>query len=123
MLTGVEIEVAGGYVPEKAVRHKELIKLGQPGMCRWLGADPNPFEHGIELAYIVQAAVGLASLPLSTASIKMIIPRPPTHWVTERNRIRLCGAFSGNSIMLSPVEVQPLMLSKNASMGHIPTYR
>ena len=48
--------------------------------------------------------------------MKKTIPRPPIHWVNDRQKRRPWGSASTLSITVAPVVVKPDMFSKNASV-------
>ena len=48
----------------------------------------------------------------NTAMVKNTIPRPPIHWVKERQKSMPWGKHSTSSSMVAPVVVNPEMVSK-----------
>ena len=50
------------------------------------------------------------------AMVKNTIPKPPIHWVRDRQKRMPCGKPSTLSITVAPVVVSPDIVSKNASV-------
>src|SRR3712207_9300256 len=48
------------------------------------------------------------------AMVKNTIPKPPIHWVIERQNNRPWGSASTSSMMVAPVVVKPDIVSKKA---------
>ena len=46
------------------------------------------------------------------AMVKNRMPKPPIHWVSERQKSRPWGSRSTSSMMLAPVVVNPDIVSK-----------
>ncbi len=52
----------------------------------------------------------------ATATTRTTMPTPPSHWLRLRHSRMASGSSSMVSISVAPVVVNPLMLSKKASV-------
>ena len=51
--------------------------------------------------------------------VKNTIPKPPIHWVSDRQNKMACGSISTSSIIEAPVVVKPDVDSKKASVTFV----